>query len=643
MHTGEGVETEGQVRAALAAGLPLAIIGFLALRDGGFGLVERQEVAVALWWALALALAFGVVPRAEPPRGWRLAAGGFLAMAALALLSVAWGPSAERAVEEACRVLGYLAVLALAFTGLGPRSWRTAAASLFVVAVAITAYALVGRLVPEWAPASEAVPALDNGRLHAPLGYWNALGAWAAMTLAMALAWSADARERGVRMAALAAIPLAGLCLYLTYSRGAVLAAAIGIGLVIALTRNRRRAAIHILGGAAACAAVIAAAEATPAVASGAGEAGGGGVALVLIIAMLACAGLGHATRKLARRRGEVRPIGAGRPALAAALVAAVALVAVVWVAGSDGFGHGGDSAALTSSDPSARLTTAAGNRSAYWAEALDGFAARPLRGEGVGSFEYRWAETGSDDELVVDAHSLPLGVLAELGLLGLVALGALVAGLVAISAAGLAAARRNSQAVGLAAAATCFAASAAMDWTWQMAALAYLALAAVGTLAMAASRPLPRRVRVGPARWRWALVAAAVLAGAAQAPGLVSTALVQDAAEQRVLGDASEALELSDDAVRAAPWSASAYAARAEAYLALGELEEAAADARRAVDAEPRDAGHHLLAFRIEAERGNADAALAELRRARELSPRAASVRSPKVVELELELAGGR
>jgi len=643
MHTGEGAETDGQVRAALAAGLPIAIIGFLALRDGGFGLVERQQLAVALWWALALALAFGLVPRATPPRGWRLAAGGFLAIAALALLSAAWGPSAERAVEEACRALGYLAVPALAFCGLGPRSWRTAAASLFAVAVAVTAYAVAGRLVPDWAPAGELAPALDNGRLHAPLGYWNALGAWAAMTLAMALAWSADAREHAVRVAALATVPIAGLCLYLTYSRGAMLAAAVGAGTVMALTRNRRRAAIHMVGGAAATGVVIAAAQATPAVASGTGDGDATGVWFVLILATAACAWLGHATRRLARRRGEDLPIGLPRPARAAAAAAAAGLVALVWVAGGDGFGHGGDSAALTSSDPSARLTTAAGDRSAYWAEALAGFAAHPLRGEGVGSFEYRWAASGTADELVVDAHSLPLGVLAELGLLGLLALGALVAGLVAIGGAGLAAARRNSQSVGLAAAAACFAVSAAIDWTWQMAALAYLALAAVGTLAMAASRPVKRQARGGPARWRWALVAAAVVAGAAQAPGLVSTALIQDAEEQRALGDAREALALSDDAVRAAPWSASAYAARAEAHLALGELDEAAADARRAADAEPRDAQHHVLAFRVEAERGDADAALAELRRARELSPRAASVHSPKVVELELELAGRR
>lgn len=639
MHDGSGADNGSQLRAGLIAGLPLAIIGFLALRDGGFGLVERHQVAVALWWGLALALAFGLVPRATPPRGWRLAAGGFAALAALALLSAAWGPSTDRAVEEASRAVGYLAVVAALFAGLGPRSWRTAAPSLFVVAVAVTAYAVAGRLVPAWAPAGEAAPALDNGRLHAPLGYWNALGAWAAMTLAMALAWSADARGRRLRAMALAVVPLAGLCLYLTYSRGGVLAAAVGLGLVLALTRNRLRAAAHALGGALACLVVIAVVRATPEVASGTGD-GGGAVTLVLLAAMVACAWLGYSTRGLGRR-GIARTPGARRAVKGAAVTVACALVLVGPVVGKDGFGHGGDSAALTSSDPSARLTTAAGNRSAYWAEALAGFAARPLRGEGVGGFEYRWAAFGAEAELVVDAHSLVLGTAAELGLLGIVALAALVAGLLVIGAAGLAAARRNAQAVGLAAAAGCFAVSAAIDWTWQMAALGYLALAAVVTLAMAAATPLGPAARAAAGRWRAGLAVAAVAAGAFQVPALVSTALVQDAAEQRSLGDARDALALSDDAVRAAPWSAAAHAARAEAHLALGELDAAASDVRAAVDAEPRDAAHRLLGFRVEAVRGDAEAALAELRRARELSPRAPSLRAADVVALELQLAG--
>src|SRR5690606_35454965 len=253
MQNGAGAEYGGQLRAGTIASLPLAIIGFLALRDGGFGLVERQQVAVVIWWGLALALAFGLVPRALPPRGWRLTAAGFGAVAALALASSLWGPSTDRAVEEACRARAYLGVVAAIGMGIGPGSWRTVAPSLYAVAVAVTAYAVIARLVPAWAPAGYAAVVLDNGRLFEPLGYCNALGAWAAMTLATALAWSADARGRRVRALALAAVPLAGLCLYMTYSRGAVLAAAAGLALVLVLTRNRLRAAVHALAGTGAC------------------------------------------------------------------------------------------------------------------------------------------------------------------------------------------------------------------------------------------------------------------------------------------------------------------------------------------------------------------------------------------------------
>ena len=42
------------------------LLSFLALNGGGYDIVVRQEAALVLWVAIALGLAFGVLPRGRP-------------------------------------------------------------------------------------------------------------------------------------------------------------------------------------------------------------------------------------------------------------------------------------------------------------------------------------------------------------------------------------------------------------------------------------------------------------------------------------------------------------------------------------------------------------------------------------------------
>lgn len=624
--------------------MPAAVIGVLALSDGGFDLPVYQQAALLVWWPLALALAFGLLPRAVPPPGWRMAAIGLIGLASLQVASVAWGPSDDASIAAASRTLGYLGVIGLAWAGLGPRSWSLAATSLFAIAAAFTAYAVLGRLAPSLAGLDAFERSLATERLLSPLGYWNGFAAWAAATLAMALAWSAGGSDKRVRALGLGLVPLCGVAIYLTYSRGGVLAAALAVALVVGLSRDRGRAALHACVGAVATAAVIVAVRSQPAIASGSGTDGAGIVALVLVAAMVSCWLFVSPPRALrpgrsGERRRRSRPVRGGRrarfaprpgvrPLLVGGCSALVfGLVLVALIAGRDGFGKGGDSAALSSSapgsDPAARLVTAAGNRSAYWAEALDGFLSQPLRGEGPESFRYRWARHGSAPEQVADAHSLPLGTAAELGLLGLVALGLAVGGLGAGAVRGLRAAARSGPALGLAAAAATFLASTLIDWTWELPALTYLGLASAAVLAMAGSRPLGRKARENPrGAWRWGLVGVAVVAGAMQVPGIVSTEFARSAAEQRALGSPASAIGQADHAVTAAPWSAAAYAVRSAAELDRGRVDAAERDALEAVRREPLEPLHRLLLAEVALERGRVGAALAEIRRARRLSP---------------------
>lgn len=605
-----------------------------ALAEGGLALPFRQQGWLIVWWVVAIAVAFGSVPRSTPPRGWRVAAGGLVALAALQLASAIWGPSADRALADACRTVGYLGILALAWTFLGPRSWRASAGGVFVTATAVTAYALLGRLVPELPGAGTEI---GSGRLAEPLGYWNALGAWAAMTAAMTLAWSADARGVIVRQASAAMLPVAAVVAYLTYSRGAVLATALGVLVVVALSRNPVRAGLHAAAGAAGAAFSIVAIESQAEIANGTGTEGAAVVGVCVLLSAAGCWVVANTTRHVRREQGA----SGGRRsrwALAGAGAAGAALAIVAIVAGSDGFGRGGDGAVFAD-DPSARLTTAGGNRSALWSEAGDGFAAQPIRGEGAGSFGYRWAREGSDAEQVADPHSLPFAIGAELGVLGLLALGAVVIGVAGTALRGLAAAARNASAVGLAGALGAFALSLLVDWTWDSTALATLAVASAGVLGMAAATPGGR----GAPAWRWSGFAAALAFGAIQVPGAVSAQLALDSQEQRRLGDPEAAVARADEALDAAPWSATAIAARAEAELDLGLLDEALRDAGEAIEREPLEAQHLILLARVEMERDDLEAAAGALADAVRLSPHEPRLGGAEVLEIgeRLERAG--
>src|SRR5881392_3778820 len=52
----------------VAAAAPFA----LAVQGGGYDIVAREFTSLAIWWLIALGMAFGLLPRARPPRSMRL-------------------------------------------------------------------------------------------------------------------------------------------------------------------------------------------------------------------------------------------------------------------------------------------------------------------------------------------------------------------------------------------------------------------------------------------------------------------------------------------------------------------------------------------------------------------------------------------
>lgn len=603
----------------VGAAIPLA----LAFDDGGYDVVTRGKLGLLVWAAIALGFAFGVLPRGRPTKGAWVALASLGALALLTALSLSWTESSERSFEELARVLQYGGLVTLAFTALNRHTWRGAAAGLAAAALAVPVLSLTARLAPDLIT-DHTARHFDTDRLSYPLGYWNAVAAWGAIAIAIGLAWSAHARETLTRSLALAAVPIAALSVYLTYSRGGVIASAIAVAAAVIFARHRWTTAAHALVAAAGAAAAILITRDQGEIARATGGKGAGAVLAVLVLAVAACAVAAVATRiggldrlRLSREANRI-----------------VTPIAIVLVAAGIGVGQHGqlsdawhqfrdERTVSAGAEPTARLSSLGGNRYEVWQSAVDAFQSEPVGGIGPGSFEFFWAREGDSPEFLRDAHSLYLETLAELGVPGALAL---LGFLAALLAAGLAARREISYAYELGASAAATAAfvtylfSAGVDWMWEIPAIGALA---IGSMAVACTAAFPRWGRrplgAGP---RAAIVLFALAAAAVQVPPLVSVERLRASADELRSGSADRAIELAGEAVTAEPWAAAPYVQRALSEQQQGDLTAARADLQKAVEKEPTNWRHHFLLARLEAEAGNRPATVLELEQVRRLAP---------------------
>lgn len=149
----------------------------------------------------------------------------------------------------------------------------------------------------------------------------------------------------------------------------------------------------------------------------------------------------------------------------------------------------GGGLTAMASTTPAECGTPPDGGlthgRLALWGDAAATFAERPLLGAGAGAFLAASAERQGESP-VRFAHSLPLEVGVELGVLGLGALALLVAG------AGLALRRaRGTPSLWLfGPAVVAFLAANLVDWSWQLPGVGAIFAVALGGLIAVGGRP---------------------------------------------------------------------------------------------------------------------------------------------------------
>lgn len=361
-----------------------------------------------------------------------------------------------------------LAYAATVLAGSDPQLGRLAPPVAAAGTLLVSGYALLAHLLSDVIGATQ--PARAGGRLSAPLGYWNAEGALAALGVVICLALAADhTRGRAVRAAAIAAMAPLAVALQLSYSRGALVAAAVG-ALVVA-TRSSSRVA---LGRAAICAgatAAIAVLATLPFAAARRGPVEAvTGWPLLLLLVVIGAVGFVAAWRLIGRR-----PEPAGRlpllarralPLLAALLAAGLIVTAVIGGTddGPSSFGASGE-----------RLTQLGSNRGEYWRVAVDQLGSRPFVGHGAGSFADAWLRERTIGENVVNAHSLWLETGAELGIAGLL--------LLLLAAAGTVVAARRSPATAAVGAVAAYATVASVDWHWQIPALTGVAIVQLGVV----------------------------------------------------------------------------------------------------------------------------------------------------------------
>ena len=136
--------------------------------------------------------------------------------------------------------------LAIAAGASSARSSEWVAGGFLVVSLAVTGYALGQKLIPgvHVAGVFDFNQTGQFARLQEPFGYWNALALFISMGVPIALALTVDRqRSSRLRLGALIAVELMFLAIGFTYSRGGLIALALGTAAAIALGGLRLRIA----------------------------------------------------------------------------------------------------------------------------------------------------------------------------------------------------------------------------------------------------------------------------------------------------------------------------------------------------------------------------------------------------------------
>jgi O-antigen ligase/polysaccharide polymerase Wzy-like membrane protein/tetratricopeptide repeat protein len=561
----------------------------LAAADGGYFAESWGWATLAYLWLAALALIFR--RRLRLARLDLVLLGSVSTLAVWILFSAAWSSSPANAPVEAQRALVYVAAVAAVLLLVEPRSVRSLMSALTAGITLVCAWGLVDHIFSE---RPQGLDTLGEGRLAEPLGYWNAVGLFAAMGTVLALALAAEARATVGRAAAAAAPVVLLPTLYYTFGRAAWLALLLGLTGAVSFARRRRQlvAAATVLAPPAVIAVWLSSrldaltATTLARMAESAREARVLAIGLAGLALVAAIAGA-RLLPRACEKAGSIRlpqPRPAALLAIAGAAVAGAIAVADPIRLVERGYESFSGPPSPVRSDLRARVFTLTGSaRADAWKIAWQDYREHPVLGSGAGTFEHYWVEHRPSVTYFRDAHSLYLETLAELGPLGL----ALVAGTVAAMVGAAVRVRGDPLAAGAFGAVVAFLVHAGVDWDWEMPAVTCSALACGAALVV-----LARGEQASTAPWqpRAGGVALTVALGAVAVVGLVGNGAIAASISELRSGDYASAEEEARRASRWAPWSAEPWRVLGEVRLRRGQGERARAALREATERDPRN-----------------------------------------------------
>jgi O-antigen ligase len=547
------------------------------------------------WPTLAfVVLVAGVVIVADTIAWTRLdwaMVGGLVGFVAWTALSALWAPGAGLPLKAAQLALVY-ATGVTAYLAFGSRrSAPVLPVGMLCAVLPVAAYALATRVVPDHVGSFDST---TGGYLLAvPVGYSNALGFLCAIAALVALGVVAEGRRLAARAAAAAALLLLVPTLYFTFSRGA--AAAFVFGLIVAALCDRRRLRftmvllvtlpLPLLG-----AWLGSRSPALSEVGHSLEDAAREGHRLLAVLVALAIAQAGVVVG-LARLERRLIVDGRRRRAYVASLMMLAVAVAAVGVArignpvsfaGRTTDAFRSDAAPSSGSLNSRLVNLSSDYRLDYWSAAWHEVREHPMLGAGANEYRRYWLRYRPTSSGVLNAHSLYLETLADLGPVGLLLL--LVALVVPLVAA--ARARAGPLVPAATGAYVAFLAHAGIEWDWQLPVVVLAGLACGAALVLsarpeAAARPLRNRVRLA------ALAAVVPLSAFVFVTQLGNDALSASETAAAADEEASAAAE-ARRARRWLPWSAEPWQRLGEAQLAAGHIGAAARSFRESVERDP-------------------------------------------------------
>lgn len=672
----------------------LLIAGILCLITfvPGGGLVlesmTKIEIGMTIGCGLVIAAVIALAP-ARPRTYGLLCIALLLVFTILGALSVAWSVAPDASWQDADRMLAYSAFFgaAVALVRVAPARWPAVLGGVTLAGAVVCGYALLTKVLPAELDANDIY-----ARLQQPFEYWNAIGLIAAIGVITSL-WL-GARRTGHGLLSALSYPACGMflvTLMLAYSRGALVALAIGVLAWFCVVPLRLRGAAVLLSGVAGAAPVVAwtfsqhalsSEGVTLAARTSAGEELGVVLATMLVGLMILGLLVGF---RLARRAPSIT----SRRWVAALLLTAI-LAGIVVFAGALASSKRGltgtishDFSSLTNPNAplppntAGRLTAIGSVRARYWNEGLEIFQANPVLGAGGAGYEVDRLRYRAEALNVKNAHGYIVETLADLGLVGLVITLALLGAW--MSAAGRSThpfSRRwqrwrwrrehspySAERIGMLTMlclVVTFGVHSFVDWTWYVPGDACVALLCAGWLAgrgplLAAEDPSTQMTLV---RWPGAerssrrilpsLSDVPPLRAALAAAVLVATGLAVwsqwepqhsvDASNEAlalVANNALKARAAAQRGVHSDPLSANALFVLSQVQQDTGEQQLARSTLQRAVHLQPSNPRTWQALGEYDLQNGNATASVQELRAAVFLDPQSIEAQNQFVLAL--------